>query len=181
MDSLLMKVQGFKGLIGASSMSKVVDQKGDSFPLISAEWAISRNVSMDLGNANNSDSGEIVGGTITVTRYVDGLSPALNTIFFKPQKGRQIDFIYGTPETDGSGFVRQRVLVITDAKVVDYKVSTEGDDESGFVPVETIVFSFADLVTQFFPTLASGALGEITNDMVEYDFTQSKLVAGSKI
>ena len=185
MDSLVMSISGFTGknIKGASVLSGLTGgaDKEAVVPVKSVEWAVNRNVTLDVGNGNNSDTGELTGGTLVVTKPVDGLTPAINTILFKPKKGRVIDFIYGTPETDGSGFVRQLVLTVAEAKIIDYKVTTSGNDEEGKIPMEEFTIQFSQLVSQYFPTLSDGKLKSPTADMVSYDFGKGVLEAGSKI
>ncbi|MGN1392568.1 MAG: type VI secretion system tube protein Hcp [Succinivibrionaceae bacterium] len=185
MDSLYMCVHGFKDVKGALTLSKVTNEpgKGDATVAVdSVTWSVTRTINMDIGNSNNSDCGEVVAGEIEVTKKVDGLTPCLNTILFKPQKGRVVDFIFGTPETDGSGIASQRIVTIDDARVVSYEVSTEGDDEEGYTPVEVVRFSYSDIVSTYLSTGIDGVLPtDAAPDIVEYNLDEGKLKSGSNI
>lgn len=185
MDSLVMSISGFTGknIKGASVLSGLTGgaDKEAVVPVKSVEWAVNRNVTLDVGNGNNSDTGELTGGTLVVTKSVDGLTPAINTILFKPKKGRCIDFTYGTPTTDGTGLNVQQVITIDGAKVIAYKVSTSGNDANGKVPVEQITISYTAIVSKFQPSKIDGTFGDVTADMVSYDFSKGVLEAGTKI
>ena len=185
MDSLIMSIRGFKtkDIKGASALKGITNgADGDAAVAVnSVEFEISRNVTLDVGNGNNSDTGELTGGILVVTKPVDGLTPAINTILFKPKKGRCIDFTYGTPTTDGTGLNVQQVITIDGAKIIDYKVSTSGNDANGKVPVEQITISYTAIVSKFQPSKIDGTFGDVTADMVSYDFSKGVLEAGTKI
>ncbi len=185
MDPLFLCIHGIKNIVGAAQvklLDKSIGKDVDSWlPIMSAEWNVTRTVTMDVGNANNSDTGEVTAGELIITKKVDGLTPALNTILYKPIKGRCFDIIYTTPEMDGSGLVSQRELTFSDAKVIDYSVSTDNDEEAGSTPIETIKISYECLIAKFNPTDALGVYGERTTSMVVYDFTTAKLEAGAEM
>ncbi len=182
MDTLFLCVHGIKNIVGATNVTKIVQKDGDSWlPITSASWKVSRNISMDIGNATNSDTGEVSVGELVITKPVDGLTPAINTILFKPVKGRCVDIIYATPEVDGSGYVRQRVVTFDNAKVVDYTVKTEYSEEEGSVAVEEIRISYSVIVAKYQPTKLNGELEDPTTGVVEYDFDAGKLSSGIEI
>ena len=186
MDSLVMSISGFTGknIKGASVLSGLTGgaDKEAVVPVKSVEWAVNRNVTLDVGNGNNSDTGELTGGTLVVTKSVDGLTPAINTILFKPKKGRDITITYGTPKTDGIGLVIQRQITLSNAKVIDYQVSTDGNDEKGKVPLEKITIAFSSIKASCARSGIDGKIGaEAINDIVEYNFSEGVLKAGTKI
>ena len=62
MDSLIMSIRGFKtkDIKGASALKGITNgADGDAAVAVnSVEFEISRNVTLDVGNGNNSDTGE---------------------------------------------------------------------------------------------------------------------------
>lgn len=77
---------------------------------------------------------------MTVTKKIDGISPSLMTLLFKPVKGRVVDdFIFTVPNKTGAGVKQQYVLTLDGAKIVNYSVDTETDEEEGSVPTEEVV------------------------------------------
>ncbi len=134
---------------------------------------------MDVGNGNNSDTGKLTSSNVVITKKVDGLTPSLMTILFKPKKGRVVDFIFAVPDASGKGLTQQYVFTIDGAKIVDCKLTTKESDEEGSVPMEKITFAFGSIVSKYIPTVITGAMGEATADIVVYDFGTGELGSGT--
>lgn len=178
-----MKVHGIKDVKGASSIVGDVKSSSDgsSIEIDGIEWGVGRNINMDVGNGNNSDTGALEAENVVITKKVDGISPSLMTILFKPTKGRVVDFIFSVPNKDGKGYRTQFIFTIDDAKLVDYTVTTETSEEDGSVPMEQVTFSYGSIVSKYFPTNISGIVGELTPDMVVYNVETGELEAGVEV
>ncbi len=181
MASLFMRVHGLKDVKGSSDFVGDVktNSDGDTFEIEGIDWKVGRGINMDVGNGNNSDTGKLTSSNIVVTKEVDGLTPSLMTILFKPKKGRVVDFIYAVPNPSGKGLTQQYVFTIDGARIVDCKLTTETSDEDGSVPMEKITFAFGSIVSKYIPTDITGAMGEATADIVVYDFGTGELESGT--
>ena len=118
---------------------------------------------------------------MTVTKKIDGISPSLMTLLFKPVKGRVVDFIFTVPNKTGAGVQQQYVLTLDGAKIVNYSVDTETDEEEGSVPTEEVVFTSESIVSAFYPTSIDGTFGDPSPDMVSFNYETSELESGTAI
>jgi type VI secretion system secreted protein Hcp len=121
MANIYMNIKGFK----PQGAATITDPNGEVYMAVkSYKWGASRNVSMNVGNLNNRDSG--IGGIdpITITRELDGAANAILTSVFKfsatSGNGKEVSFIFTRPKKDGKGNDIYYKVVLTDARFISY-------------------------------------------------------------
>lgn len=185
MAQLFMRIRGIDDIKGASEIKgdAQLSKGGSAIEIDSISWGVERGITMDVGNGNNNDEGAITDNQVTVTKKIDGISPSLMTLLFKPVKGRVVDFIFTVPKKTGAGVQQQYVLTLDGAKIVNYSVDTEIDEEEeeGSVPTEEVVFTSESIVSAFYPTSIDGTFGDPSPDMVSFNYETSELESGTAI
>ena len=111
MAQLFMRIRGIDDIKGASEIKgdAQLSKGGSAIEIDSISWGVERGITMDVGNGNNNDEGAITDNQVTVTKKIDGISPSLMTLLFKPVKGRVVDFIFTVPNKTGAGVQQQYV------------------------------------------------------------------------
>ena len=160
MAQLFMRIRGIDDIKGASEIKgdAQLSKGGSAIEIDSISWGVERGITMDVGNGNNNDEGAITDNQVTVTKKIDGISPSLMTLLFKPVKGRVVDFIFTVPNKTGAG-----------------------DEEEGSVPTEEVVFTSESIVSAFYPTSIDGTFGDPSPDMVSFNYETSELESGTAI
>ena len=105
MAQLFMRRRGIDDIKGASAIKgdAQLSKGGSAIEIDSISWGVERGITMDVGNGNNNDEGAITDNQVTITKKIDGISPSLMTLLFKPVKGRVVDFIFTVPNKTGAG------------------------------------------------------------------------------
>lgn len=180
MSTLFMRIRGIDDVKGASQVAgdAILTNGGSTVVIDGMKWGVTRDVKMDVGNGNNSDTGLLSVGSVEITKAVDGISPSIMTLLFKPVKNRVVDIVYGIPDATGKGVRQQFTFTLDGARVVSYEVTTKTDD-NGSKPAEKVVLSCTEIVTKFNPTGINGAFGDATADMVDYNISTNTLLAGT--
>lgn len=179
MAKLFMRIHGVKDIKGASQIKGIQSASKESLVEIeSIEWGVEREISMDVGNGNNNDTGLLSDNNVVITKKVDGISPSLMTLLFKPVKGRVIDFILAVPNGNGAGVVEQQVFTLDDAMIVNYAVETDADKEEGSVPKEKVTIACGVIVSKFISSGIDSAFGDATAEIVSFDYNTGNLDSG---
>ena len=162
MAQLFMRIRGIDDIKGASEIKgdAQLSKGGSAIEIDSISWGVERGITMDVGNGNNNDEGAITDNQVTVTKKIDGISPSLMTLLFKPVKGRVVDFIFTVPNKTGAGVQQQYVRS---------------------VPTEEVVFTSESIVSAFYPTSIDGTFGDPSPDMVSFNYETSELESGTAI
>ncbi len=146
MANIFMNIKGYK----PTQVATIIDPNGEVYMAVkSFTWGVSRNVSMDVGNVNNRDSGVGSVDLVTITKELDGSSDALLTSLFKFQNtiasGKDITFIFTKPKDNGQGNDIFYKVVLSDARMVSYEETLENNAK----PQSQIAIAFNKIAVTF--------------------------------
>lgn len=172
MASIYMRIDGVDVKGGATIEG--LDGNG-WFAISSYKWGGVRNVAMDIGNANNADSGMVAITEVNFTKQADGASEDLLSFLFSPGKdGKTVEIAFTKPESTGQGAVIYFQIKLTNARLVSYNV--EGSD--GAQPIEKVALSYTEISQKHNYELDGGELKD--GGIVTYNIPQGKLLSGAK-
>jgi type VI secretion system secreted protein Hcp len=145
------------------------------FAINNYSWGAVRNVSMDIGNGNNADSGMVALSEVNVSKQIDGATEDLLSFLFSPGKeGKTVEVAFTKPEADGSGAKLYFQVKLSRARLVSYNV--HGSD--GSQPTETISLSYVEISQKHNYELEGGEIKD--GGIVTYNLSQGKLLSGAK-
>lgn len=141
MASIYMRIDGNDTIKGSATVTDIGGKKG-FFALNSASWNAMRNVSVDIGNADNNDGGMVALGEIQCTKQLDGASPFITTFLFAPgEEGKKIEIVFTKPNRAGKGLIPYLILTLENARISNYSVS--GSD--GSQPSESFAMTYSTI------------------------------------
>ncbi|WP_087024139.1 Hcp family type VI secretion system effector [Thaumasiovibrio subtropicus] len=172
MASIFMRIDGVDVKGGAT----ITGLEGSGwFALASYSWGGNRNVAMDIGNANNADSGMVSVNEITITKQVDGASEDLLSFLFNPGKeGKTVEIAFTKPESAGQGAIVYFQIKLSNSRLVSYNVT--GTD--GVQPTETVSLAYVEISQKHNYELEDGEMKD--GGIVTYNIPQGKLLSGAK-
>ncbi|MGF1767663.1 type VI secretion system tube protein Hcp [Enterovibrio makurazakiensis] len=172
MASIFMRIDGVDVKGGAT----IEGLEGTGwFAISSYKWGGVRNVAMDIGNANNADSGMVAITEVNFTKQADGASEDLLSFLFNPGKeGKMVEIAFTKPESGGQGAVVYFQIKLSNARLVSYNV--EGTD--GSQPMEKVALSYIEISQKHNYELEDGELKD--GGIVTYNVPQGKLLSGAK-
>lgn len=142
-----------------------VSEKG-WFAVRSLSWGASRQVSMDIGNGMNSDSGMVHMSEVTVTKEMDGATENIISRMYVPgNDGDTVDLIITKPDRAGQGSQVYLQIQLTHSRVVNYSLSAA----DGSTPFESLSLSYTKLKMKHWNEGEGGKLdpeGEVTFDLL---------------
>lgn len=141
MASIYMRIDGNDTIKGSATVTDIGGKKG-FFALDSMTWSAMRNVSVDIGNADNNDGGMVALGEIQCAKQLDGASPFLTTFLFAPgESGKTIDIVFTKPNRAGKGLIPYLIVTLENARISNYNVS--GND--GSQPSENFSMTYSTI------------------------------------
>ncbi|MDE1211223.1 type VI secretion system tube protein Hcp [Vibrio aestuarianus] len=177
MASIYMRVEGLNVTGGATAtdVEGLESKKDGWFAISSYSWGAVRNVSMDIGNANNADSGMVAMSEVNVAKQVDGASEDLLSFLFSPGKeGKTVEIAFTKPKSDGQGTDVYFQVKLEKARLVSYNVS--GSD--GSQPYESLSFSYVEISQKHHYEKDGGEL--VSGGLVSYSIPLGKMTSGAK-
>ncbi|CAH8207551.1 Hcp1 family type VI secretion system effector [Vibrio aestuarianus] len=175
MASIYMRVSGLQveGAATIGQLETAESKKDGWFAISSYSWGAVRNVSMDIGNANNADSGMVAMSEVNVAKQVDGASEDLLSFLFSPGKeGKTVEIAFTKPKSDGQGTDVYFQVKLEKARLVSYNVS--GSD--GSQPYESLSFSYVEISQKHHYEKDGGELQ--SGGVVTYDLPTGKMTSG---
>ncbi|GLQ75905.1 Hcp1 family type VI secretion system effector [Vibrio sp. vnigr-6D03] len=176
MASIYMRVAGLQ-VEGAATMKDLKTAEGTNegwFAINSYSWGGARNVSMDIGNATNADSGMVGVSEVSVTKEVDGASEDLLCYLFNPGKeGKTVEVAFTKPSNDGQGVDVYFQVKLEKARLVTYNVS--GTD--GSQPYESLSLSYTSISQKHNYETEGGDIST-SGGVVTYDIPAGKMTSG---
>ena len=175
MASIFMRIDGLTSIKGGATVDKIGGKEG-FFAIENVSWNADRDVTIDLGNANNADKGMGGLGKVVVKRTSDGASPYLTTLLFSPgDDGKTIEIVMTKPSRAGDGMEPYMVITLEKARMAHYNI----DCHDGQLPQEDL-----DLVYTTFSTVyyTEGVDGKIEKgDTVKFDTTTNTVVSKASL
>lgn len=146
MASIYMRIDGNDTIKGSATVAEIGGKKG-FFAIDSLSWSAMRNVTVDIGNADNSDGGMVALGEIQCSKQLDGASPFLTTFLFSPgDTGKTVEVVFTKPNRGGKGLIPYLVIKIENARISNYSVS--GSD--GTQPSESYSMTYSTIAHTYY-------------------------------
>ncbi|KAF7772310.1 Hcp1 family type VI secretion system effector [Pseudoalteromonas citrea] len=175
MASIFMRIDGNDTIKGAATVVDLNSKKG-WFAVDSLSWGAMRGVSVDIGNANNQDSGMVALGEISISKTYDGATPYLLTYLFQPgADGKTIELVMTKPSRDGKGIIPYYVISLEEARMANFSIS--GSD--GGQPSESFSLTYTKIEQIFFVEDEGGKLEKAAS--VKYDATTNQLTSAADL
>ncbi|WDE05329.1 type VI secretion system tube protein Hcp [Thalassomonas viridans] len=146
MASIYMRIDGNDTIKGSATVTDIGGKKG-FFALESTSWSAMRNVSVDIGNADNNDGGMVALGEIQCSKQLDGASPFITTFLFSPgEEGKKIEIVFTKPDRGGKGLIPYLIVTLENARISSYSVS--GSD--GSQPGENFAMTYSTIAQTYY-------------------------------
>jgi type VI secretion system secreted protein Hcp len=129
-------------ILKAVQPSRRLAEKRAVFALQSVSWSGARGVNIEIGNAENRDSGIVHMGELSCSKSYDGASPFMSTFLFYPGTEGKTVFVTDTkPNREGDGIIPYLEFELTNARMSNYSIMTSdgGDPSESFSLVYTKV------------------------------------------
>lgn len=163
MASIYMRIDGNDTIKGSATVTDIGGKKG-FFAINSLSWSAMRNVSVDIGNADNGDGGMVALGEIQCTKQLDGASPFLTTFLFSPgETGKTVEIVFTKPDRSGKGLIPYLIITIENSRISNYSIS--GND--GSQPNESFAMTYATIAQTYYVESEGGKVeksAEVTFD-----------------
>ncbi|OQX38029.1 MAG: hypothetical protein B0D91_05260 [Oceanospirillales bacterium LUC14_002_19_P2] len=174
MASIYMRVDGLD-VQGVATIEGLENLGKGWFAVKSFNWGGVRSVTMDIGNANNADSGMVAMSEVNTTKQVDGASEGLLSFLYMPgDEGKVVEVVFTKPHRSGQGAEIYFQIKMDKARLVTYNVSgTDGGE-----PYESLAFSYITLHQKHWHESAGGKLE--AGGLVSYDLATGKVISGKK-
>ena len=136
--------------------------------------AVSRDISVSVGSAANSDSGQTFMSPISVSRNADGATPYLMTYLHKPgPEGFTVNIVSTKPDREGDGQVVTCLWTLTHSRISSHSLHMT---EAGATESITFVYTM-DRYEDWY----ENEKGEIVRGQtVEFDLSKAKLTSAAK-
>lgn len=171
MASIYMRIDGNDTIKGSATVTDIGGKKG-FFALDSLAWSGVRNVTVDIGNADNSDGGMVALGDVQCSKQLDGASPFLTTFLFAPgEEGKKIEIVFTKPNRAGKGLVPYLIITLENARISSYNIS--GGD--GNQPSETFAMTYATIAQTYYVESEGGKVEKAAE--VTFDTTIAELTS----
>ena len=141
MATLFMRIDKNDKIKGGATVEKIGGKEG-WFALQSVSWSGARGVNIEIGNAENRDSGIVHMGELSCSKSYDGASPFMSTFLFFPGKEGKTVYVTDTkPNREGDGVIPYLEFELTNARMSNYSLMTSdgGDPSESFSLVYTKV------------------------------------------
>jgi type VI secretion system secreted protein Hcp len=146
MASIYMRIDGNDTIKGSATVAEIGGKKG-FFALDSLSWSAMRNVTVDIGNADNSDGGMVALGEVQCSKQLDGASPFLTTFLFSPgDTGKTVEIVFTKPNRGGKGLIPYLIISIENSRISNYSVS--GSD--GIQPSENFAMTYSTIAHTYY-------------------------------
>lgn len=146
MASIYMRIDGNDTIKGSATVTDIGGKKG-FFALNSVSWSAQRGVGVDIGNADNNDSGMVALGEIHCAKQMDGASPFLTTFLFSPgDTGKKVEIVFTKPNRAGKGLVPYLIITLENARMSSYNVS--GSDNAQ--PSESFSLTYTTVAQTYY-------------------------------
>ncbi|PAJ74583.1 hypothetical protein CJF42_09685 [Pseudoalteromonas sp. NBT06-2] len=170
MASIYMRIDGNDTIKGSATVTDIGGKKG-FFALDSMSWSAMRNVSVDIGNADNNDGGMVALGEINCSKQLDGASPYITTFLYAPgEAGKKVEIVFTKPNRAGKGLVPYLIVTLENARISSYSVS--GSD--GSQPGENFAMTYTTHSQTYFVEAEGGKIeksAEVTFDTTSAEIT----------
>ena len=154
MASIFMRIDGNDTIKGSATVADIGGKKG-FFAIDSMSWSAMRNVSVDIGNSDNSDGGMVALGEIQCSKQLDGASPFLTTFLFSPgETGKKIEIVFTKPSRSGKGLVPYLIVTLENARISSYSIA--GSD--GSQPSENYSMTYATISQTYYVEAEGGKI-----------------------
>ena len=152
MASIFMRIDGNDTIKGSATVTDIGGKKG-FFALDSLSWSAMRNVTVDIGNSDNSDGGMVALGEIQCSKQLDGASPFLTTFLFSPgDTGKTVEIVFTKPNRAGKGLIPYLIFTIENARISNYSIS--GSD--GTQPNESFAMTYSTIAQTYYVEAEGG-------------------------
>lgn len=171
MASIYMRIDGNDEIKGSATVTDIGGKKG-FFALDSSSWSAMRNVSVDIGNADNSDGGMVALGEFQCSKPFDGASPYITTFLFAPgEKGKKVEIVFTKPNREGKGLIPYLVVTLENARISNYSVS--GSD--GTQPSENFAMTYSTIAQTYYVESEGGKVDKAAE--VAFDTTSAEITS----
>jgi len=175
MASIFMRIDGNDQIKGAATVSEIGGKKG-FFALSSFSWSAMRGVSVDIGNADNKDSGMVALGEINCSKEMDGASPYLNTFLYAPgEKGKKVEIVFTKPNRSGKGLVPYVIYTIENTRMASYSIS----GSEGGQPGESFSMTYTTISQTYFTEAEGGKIEKAAE--VGFDTKTAQITSQAKL
>lgn len=169
MASIFMRIDGLTDIKGAATVDDIGGKKG-FFAIDEVSWAADRGVSIDVGNANNSDKGMAGLGQLEIKRSSDGASPYLTTFLFAPgEAGKTVEVVMTKPSRTGAGMDPYMVITLEASRMSHYNMSCN----DGELPQEEFELTYTTISKVYYQETDAGKIEK--GDTVKFNTTNATL------
>lgn len=171
MATLFMRIDGNTDIPGTATIGDITGTTTKGwFAIESVSWGAMRGVSVDIGNANNADSGMVAMGEVSISKSYDGATPFIQTFMYEPTKtGKLVQAVVTRPIAEGGGVEAVMIFTMASARVSNYSLSCG----EGGLPSESFSLTYNSIDQSFKYVDADGALQD--GETVKFDATTNKL------
>jgi len=170
-----MRIDGITSMKGTSTLENIGGKEG-FFAINGMSWSADRSMVINIGNANNSDTGGIHLSPVMINRSSDGASPYLTTFLFAPgADGQTIEIVCTKPNRDGEGMDPYLIITLEGARVANYSV----DCSDGSLPEENFALVYTTVSQVYYHEDANGTIAK--GDTVKFDCPLGKAVSKAKL
>jgi type VI secretion system secreted protein Hcp len=170
MASIYMRIDGNDTIKGSATVTDIGGKKG-FFALDSMSWSAMRNVTVDIGNADNNDGGMVALGEIQCSKQLDGASPYITTFLYAPgEAGKKIEIVFTKPNRAGKGLIPYLIVTLENARISSYSIS--GSD--GSQPGENFAMTYSTHAQTYYVEAEGGKVekaAEVTFDTTSAEIT----------
>lgn len=169
MASIYMRIDGNDTIQGSATVTDIGGKKG-WFALDSMSWSAMRNVSVDIGNADNNDGGMVALGEIQCSKQLDGASPYITTFLYAPgETGKKVEIVFTKPNRAGKGLVPYLIVTLENARISNYSIA--GSD--GSQPGENFAMTYSTHSQTYFVEIKGEIKkhGEVAFDTMSAEIT----------
>ncbi|MCW7551128.1 type VI secretion system tube protein Hcp [Endozoicomonas gorgoniicola] len=169
MANMFMKLGNLKIKKGKGATALITggdkNKKSDYFGIRSMNWRVTRDVDMEVGDANNQDNGIASMSQITVTKEMDGASEVILSRILVPGKyGDTVDIVITKPDRKGGGAEVYLHIQLKHARVCEADINIA----EGARPFECYALAYSRILIKHWNEDEGGALqpgGDVTFDL----------------
>ena len=175
MATLFMRIDKNDKIKGGASVEKIGGKEG-WFALHSAGWSGARGVNIEIGNAENRDSGIVHLGELSCSKPFDGASAYIATFLFMPgDKGKTVFIANIKPNRQGDGVVPYLEFELEASRISNYSLQTTDGGE----PSENFSLAYTKVTITYYTETDGGKIEKTAT--VAYDAPTAKLVSKASL